>query len=148
MSVNTTRQRRNATPEQSPPPTDPAQPGGLAALGRRVGGALVVPLLAIFTALVVSGLIVWATTGDLAKAIGPQGAFAGLWQGAVGSPANIASTLLTSTPYIFAGLAVALAFKCGLFNIGVEGQLALGATASAYVGYSLTGLPAPLHIML
>jgi simple sugar transport system permease protein len=107
-----------------------------------------VPLLAIFTALVISGIVIWVSTGDLAKVIGPEGAFAGLWQGAVGSPRNIANTLVTATPYIFAGLAVALAFKCGLFNIGAEGQLALGAVAAAYVGYSIKGLAFPVHLLL
>ena len=105
-------------------------------------------MLAIFTALVLSGLLIWATTRDLSAAIGPKGAFAGLWQGAVGSPQNIAGTLVTATSYIFAGLAVALAFKCGLFNIGAEGQLAIGAVASAYVGFNFTGLPFPVHMLL
>lgn len=106
------------------------------------------PLLAIFTALVISGLVIWATTGDLQKVIGSEGAFAGLWQGAVGSPRNIAGTLMAATPYIFGGLAVALAFKCGLFNIGVEGQLSMGALAAAYAGYSIHGLPFPLHLIV
>src|SRR5207247_2662706 len=98
-----------------------------------------VPVLAIFTAFVISGFIVWATTGSLQKVISLQdGAFAGLWNGAIGwppSPKHIAATLTTSTPYIFAGLSVALAFKCGLFNIGAEGQLASGAVMAAFVGY-------------
>jgi simple sugar transport system permease protein len=110
--------------------------------------ALAVPLLAVFTSLVIGGLVIWATTGDLAKVIGPEGAFVGLWQGAVGSPQNIAATLTTATPYIFAGLAVALAFKCGLFNIGAEGQLAIGAVCSAFVGFSIKGLPFPVHMFL
>ena len=62
------------------------------------------PILAVFTAFVISGLVIWATTGDILKVIGPDGAFVGLWQGALGSPQNIAATLITSTPYIFAGL--------------------------------------------
>lgn len=110
--------------------------------------SLLVPILAIFTALVISGIIIWITTGDLMKVIGPEGAFAGLWQGAVGTPRNIAGTLMTATPYIFAGLSVALAFKCGLFNIGAEGQLAAGAVTTAFVGYAVTGLPFPVHLLL
>ncbi|HUP27563.1 MAG TPA: ABC transporter permease [Chloroflexia bacterium] len=110
--------------------------------------SLLVPALAIFTALVLSGIVIWLSTGDLSKVIGPEGAFAGLWQGAVGTPKNIAGTLMTSTPYIFAGLAVALAFKCGLFNIGAEGQLAAGALATAFAGYTFKGLPFPMHLIL
>lgn len=101
-----------------------------------------------FTALVIGGLVIWLSTGDILKAIGPEGAFVGLWQGALGTPANIADTLITATPYIFAGLAVSLAFKCGLFNIGAEGQLAVGAVSAAFVGFSLDGLPFPLHLFL
>lgn len=114
----------------------------------RTGRSLLVPVLAIFTAFVLSGFVIWASTGDIMKVIGPDGAFVGLWKGAVGSPAKIADTLMASTPYIFAGLAVALAFKCGLFNIGAEGQLAAGALATAFVGYSIKGLPFPVHLIL
>jgi simple sugar transport system permease protein len=110
--------------------------------------ALLVPLLAVFTAFVIGGIIIWITTGDIMMVIGPDGAFVGLWKGAFGTPRNIADTLTTATPYIFAGLAVALAFKCGLFNIGAEGQLALGAVSAAFVGYSLSGIPFPLHLFL
>lgn len=59
-----------------------------------------------------------------------------------------AESLVVSTPYIFAGLAVALGFRGGLFNIGVEGQLFVGGLASAFVGYSITGLPLILHLPL
>lgn len=133
---------------ESRKPSQPPQPSGARAFFDRTWRALLVPLLAVFTALVISGLVIWVTTGDLQKVIGPEGAFAGLWQGAVGTPKNIAGTLMTATPYIFAGLAVALAFKCGLFNIGVEGQLAMGAIAAAYAGYSIKGFPFPLHLLV
>jgi general nucleoside transport system permease protein len=115
---------------------------------RGIANALLVPLLAVFTAFVIGGLVIWVSTGDIMKVVGPQGAFVGLWQGALGSPQNIADTLTTSTPYIFAGLAVALAFKCGLFNIGAEGQLAIGAVCAAFVGYVLPEIPFPFHMLL
>jgi simple sugar transport system permease protein len=57
-------------------------------------------------------------------------------------------SLVASTPYIFGGLAVALGFRSGLFNIGAEGQLFIGAICAAFVGYSVTGLPAIIHIPL
>jgi simple sugar transport system permease protein len=110
--------------------------------------SFLVPILAIFTAFVLGGVIIWATTGDIMKVIGERGAFAGLWNGAFGRPQYIADTLTKATPYIFAGLAVALAFKCGLFNIGAEGQFAVGAVTAAFVGYSLQGLPFPVHLLL
>lgn len=60
----------------------------------------------------------------------------------------ILESLVSATPYIFAGLAVALGFRGGLFNIGAEGQIFVGAITATYVGYSLTGLPAIVHIPL
>ena len=58
------------------------------------------------------------------------------------------NSLVTATPYIFAGLAVALGFRCGLFNIGAEGQFYVGALGSAFVGYSITTLPWYIHLPL
>ena len=60
----------------------------------------------------------------------------------------ILESLVQATPYIFAGLAVALGFRSGLFNIGVEGQLFIGAACATYVGYAVTGLPAYIHMPL
>jgi general nucleoside transport system permease protein len=57
-------------------------------------------------------------------------------------------SLAAITPYILAGLAVAVGFKCGLFNIGAEGQFGIGALCSAFVGYSIKGLPWFIHLPL
>lgn len=57
-------------------------------------------------------------------------------------------SLTAVTPYILAGLAVAVGFKCGLFNIGAEGQFGIGALCSAFVGYSIHGLPWYIHLPL
>ncbi|UCC76276.1 MAG: ABC transporter permease, partial [Anaerolineales bacterium] len=57
-------------------------------------------------------------------------------------------SLVIATPYIFAGLAVTLGFRGGLFNIGAEGQLFVGGLASVYVGYSISGLPRYVHLPL
>jgi simple sugar transport system permease protein len=94
-------------------------------------------------------------------------AYWGLLTGSLGNPADfitavlygdaqdirnavnpILESLVQATPYIFAGLACALAFRAGLFNIGVEGQLFMGAAAATFVGYSITGLPAIIHMPL
>jgi simple sugar transport system permease protein len=58
------------------------------------------------------------------------------------------STLTYCTPYILAGLAVALGFQCGLFNIGAEGQYYIGALAATFVGFTVTGLPVYVHLPL
>ena len=65
-------------------------------------------------------------------------------------PDNLIRTIVRSIPFILGGLAVALGFKCGLFNIGAEGQLYAGALLSVYVGFhpALSGLPGILHIPL
>ncbi len=57
-------------------------------------------------------------------------------------------SLVVSTPYIFAGLAVAVGFRAGVFNIGVEGQLFMGAVAATFVGYAVKGLPTIIHLPL
>ncbi len=109
--------------------------------------AILVPLLAVFTALVLGALVIKVVGGD------PLAAYKGLFQGAFGSAKALSETTVWAAPYIFAGLAVALAFKGGLFNIGAEGQLAFGAVAAAWVGYALpdvlgTTLPTVPHILL
>ncbi len=112
-----------------------------------VGDAMLVPALAVLTAVFLGGVIIASVGGN------PFAAYAGLLQGAFGSPRALSETAVWATPYIFAGLAVALAFKGGLFNIGAEGQLAFGAVFSALIGYALPGwlgfdLPAVVHIPL
>ncbi|HLV36904.1 MAG TPA: ABC transporter permease, partial [Spirillospora sp.] len=64
--------------------------------------------------------------------------------------ANLESTIVRSIPFIIAGLAVALGFQAGLFNIGAEGQLYAGGTLAVFVGYSdiFAGLPAIIHLPL
>lgn len=109
--------------------------------------AILIPILAVFTAIVVGGIVIAAVGGN------PFDAYLGLLDGAFGSTKTLSETAVWATPYIFAGLAVAVAFKGGLFNIGAEGQLAFGAVFSAWVGYSLPGalgiqLPAIIHIPL
>ena len=95
--------------------------------------------------MVIGGIIIWFVGGD------PFLAYKGLIQGSWGSKKAISETFIWATPYILAGLAVALAFNGGLFNIGAEGQLAVGATCTALVGYALPvwlGFDLPIYIHL
>jgi general nucleoside transport system permease protein len=101
-----------------------------------------VPLLAVFTALVLGAVVIAVTAGDVVRA------YQGLWEGSLGRLTSLSDTLVWATPYIFGGLAVALAFKAGLFNIGVEGQIAVGSLASVYVGYAVHDVPFPWHLIL
>jgi simple sugar transport system permease protein len=98
--------------------------------------------LALLFAFVTAGVVIAMTGGQ------PLAAFQDLFSGAFGSWPGFFRTLSKATPLIFAGLGVALALRAGLFNIGAEGQLLVGALASAWVGFTFKGMPAGLHAVL
>ncbi len=154
---------------------------------RGVWDTVLIPILAIFTAMLVGGVIIAVSTLEVIAAWrhffqAPWeaikitietvwNAYAALFVGALGSPSEIVNgfrtwiqtgvslpllralrpigeSLMLTTPYIFAGLAVALGFRGGLFNIGAEGQIFVGGLAAAFVGYSFKGLPWIIHLPL
>lgn len=78
----------------------------------------------------------------------PIKGYTALWNGIFGDIYTIGETIRQITPYILAGLAVAFAFRTGLFNIGVEGQLIMGWAAATYVGFAIEGLPKMIHLPL
>lgn len=123
------------------------------------------PALAVFTGLLIGAIAIIASGENVFEAYGA------LFAGSFGTPDRFiegfqvffssgdtskllraiypfTESLVTATPYIFAALSVALGFRCGLFNIGAEGQVLVGALCSAYVGYSITGLPSFIHLPL
>jgi len=93
-------------------------------------------VLAILAAFLVSGILV-ALLGD-----NPWETFGLLIGSALSWPDGIGYTLFYATPLIFTGLAVAVALRCGLLNVGAEGQLIAGAFAAAWAGITFGGLPA------
>ena len=139
---------------------------------------ILVIILAIFTGIVLGGVLVALTTNEVYAAFRVSiwsglgealktawNTYVALFTGSVGDPEKIRlafqsgdslairrainpffESLVQSTPYIFGGLAVALGFRAGLFNIGVEGQIFLGAVTGVWAGYAITGLPAIIHI--
>lgn len=128
-----------------------------------VAGAkqLLVPFLALVTALVIGAVVIILSDPVFFTKIGsdPGAAFAdgfhsvgaaylGLLEGAVGGPSAISESLLRATPLIFTGLAVALGFRSGLFNIGAEGQIYIGALFATIVGVNFIGLPIFVHLPL
>ena len=127
------------TPDQASPPPDRVR-GLLHDAGKLQ--PVLVPLYAVLVALVVAGVVI------LLIGKNPIEAYWALLRGMFGTPERIAASLGRSTPFIGAALAVAFAFKAGLFNIGAEGQLLVGATMAAWVGtWSwLAGLPGILLI--
>jgi simple sugar transport system permease protein len=103
---------------------------------------VLVPILAVLIALVIAALVIVAVGKN------PLEAYWALLRGMFGSGDRIAASLGRSTPFIGGALAVAFAFRAGLFNIGVEGQILVGATTAAWVGtFSwLADVPGPLLI--
>lgn len=100
----------------------------------------VVPLFSVIIAFVV-GCLVIAFVGA-----SPLDALKFLFIGAFGSKANIAATLVIATPLIFTGICACFAYRCGVFNLGGEGQFIIGACASIWVSvkWGIDGFPATL----
>ncbi len=98
------------------------------------------PLIAVVAAFIVAGLLILAV-GD-----NPLVAFGLLFGSALSWPDGIGYTLFYATPLIFTGLAVLVAFRCGLLNIGAEGQLYIAAFACAWIGIRYAGLSAWLLV--
>ena len=133
--------------------------------GGSLRDAIRVPALAVLTGLIIGAFAILISGANVFTAYGalfvgsfgdPVRFFTGFQQlFSTGETAGLlkaiypfTESLVTATPYIFAGLSVALGFRCGLFNIGAEGQFFIGALSSAFVGYSLVGLPAYIHLPL
>ncbi len=103
---------------------------------------LLFPLAAVVAAFVVGGIVVLAV-GD-----NPFSTYTLLIGSALTWPDGIGYTLFYATPLIFTGLAVAVAFRCGLLNIGAEGQLYAASFMTAWVGITCAGLSAWLLVPL
>jgi len=104
--------------------------------------SIFVPVASVAAGFVVAGLVVAATGAD------PLLAFTSLFQGALTNRNAFPETLVTTVPYVFLGLGVALGFRAGLFNIGAEGQFYIGALSGVFIAYSIHGLPAVIEIPL
>ncbi|MDQ2910002.1 MAG: ABC transporter permease [Actinomycetota bacterium] len=136
---------------QAPPATVAAR----LALFQRTGG-IVTPIVTALIAFLISGLIVLATGHNPIQAYWDILKGAGLnwlahpWNTdiAATAPYNFSQTLLQTTTLILTGLAVAFAFRCGMFNIGGNGQYLVGLYCANWVGVSLVGLTRPAHILL
>jgi general nucleoside transport system permease protein len=120
------------------------------------GGGVVVPMLTALLAFVIGGLVVLITGHDpiaTYKAIFEGTGFQWLFPWVTGADRetaalNLQQTLILTTPLILCGLAVAFAFRAGLFNIGGQGQYTVGGIAAVWVGSSFGGMPGFLHIVL
>ncbi|MEY9941001.1 ABC transporter permease [Streptacidiphilus sp. MAP5-3] len=134
-----------------------------------------VTILAIVLALVVGAILIVVSNTDTMNKLGYffaapgdflssawndiSSAYTSLFKGAIFDPATvsgtpsqffgpISNTLEYATPLIFGGLAISVAFRAGMFNIGGQGQLIIGAIFASYVGFSWTDLPGLVHMIV
>ncbi len=106
---------------------------------------VIVPVIAVITALILGGLVMLAT-GVTLQNVGLS--YGALFTGSLGSLNAISETLTAAAPVTLAALGIALGFRAGLFNIGAEGQMLLGGMASVAVGFAVTGAPTVIHLTL
>ena len=108
---------------------------------KRLYIAMLMPLLAIVLSFIVGGLII------LIQGASPIVAFKYLFIGSMGSPTNIGMTIAKATPLIYTSLAAAFAYKCGVFNLGGEGQFIMGSIAACVVSLKI-GIEGPFATIL
>jgi simple sugar transport system permease protein len=155
--------------ESAPPPEPPAEtPDSRSSFSDDLTGArtvdwrsnVLVPLLAVVSALIVGAIIIALGEVDTLKLWGSDpgqawsetwnrisDAYVALFQGSVGGINPISETLTRAAPLILAGLAVAIGFQAGLFNIGANGQMLIGGMFALVVGFQFQ-LPIVIHLPL
>jgi ABC-type uncharacterized transport system permease subunit len=120
-----------------------------------IGGVLI-PFAAAILAFLVAGIVVAATGHN------PLGTYKAIFEGTGlnwpflwltgqetrAAASDLQQTLIITTPLLLTALAVAFAFRCGMFNIGGNGQYIVGSVAALYVGSHLEGMPSLLHISI
>ena len=99
------------------------------------------------------GLLILLVVTFVALGIPPGEALGKLWSGAFGDAQSghlysISETLVDTTPLLLTGLSVIIAWRTGLFSIGAEGQLLVGALAATIIGLNLSSVPGPLLTLL
>ncbi len=118
-------------------------------------GGLLAPVLTALLAFAVGGLVVLVTTGK-----NPLATYRAIFEGAgfnwflpwvsgaerQAAAFNMQQTLIVTTTLVLTGLAVAFAFRCGLFNIGGQGQYIVGAIFAVWIGSSFEGLNPLVHV--
>lgn len=162
-----------AAPSPAPPPTAEAEPGKEQNLLQEIlSGSWLVSVLAIVLALLLGGVLIAVSNADVIDAaknlFAAPGSFvstlfstvgeaySALFRGAVfdwdartaeRSIRPLTESMINGTPLILAGLGIAMAFRSGLFNIGGQGQVILGATIAGFLGYALH-LPPVVHMLI
>jgi general nucleoside transport system permease protein len=142
----------------APPPPDEPPAGsvsGLQAFYDRAGGFLI-PIAAAFLAFLIGGIVVLITEKSISA---PFEAYKAIFEGTgltwfipggdtLEEARDLQQTLLITTPLILTGLAVAFAFRCGMFNIGGQGQYWVGLLVGIWFGTHFDGAPPVVHVTL
>ncbi len=142
-------------------PAPDAPEGGSSTVASRLGGfmrggGILAPVITALLAFFAGGLVV------LASGKNPFSTYQAIFNGTgfnwlfpwissddrITAAANLQQTLVLTTPLILVGLAVAFAFRAGLFNIGGQGQYTMGAIAAVFLGTRLDGLPGFAHVVV
>ena len=137
MGGNVTREARPKAPVRTEP-----HPSARSRTGSAVFRSLFAAGVAVLLAFAVAGLLI------LASGKNPFIAYWALLRGAFGSMDSVAFALNKSTPYILAGVGVAICFRARVINIGSEGQIAVGGIAASWIALNISGLPSFLIIAL
>jgi general nucleoside transport system permease protein len=153
--TDTRAPEKEPTPPQRSPLMDRAT-----GVGTSVARSLILPTLAMVTALIIGAIIIALSDIDILRllfedpgaALGQMvnevsRAYRALFRGSLGSVRALSESLFSATPLLLAGLSVALGFRAGLFNIGAQGQMLMGGLAATYVGIYVS-LPGIIHIPL
>jgi len=147
--------------ELQPPPEELPGEGAPITVAARMatyvrGGGILAPFITVLVAFLAGGLVVLITGHD------PIATYQAIFKGTgfnwffpwlseedrILAALNLQQTLIVTTPLILTGLAVAFAFRCGLFNIGGQGQYIVGSILAVWVGSSFDGMPAFLHVIV
>ncbi|MGO4382895.1 ABC transporter permease [Specibacter sp. RAF43] len=155
---------------QTKPQPAPASGRGGQLVREIMSGNAMISVLAVIVALIIGGILIAVTDPRVAAASGyffadpgatlsavwasVSDAYGALWRGATYDPSartwqgqlGIFETLTFATPLILSGLAVTIAFRAGLFNIGAQGQIIIGATFAGVVGFQMQ-LPPVIHLL-
>jgi simple sugar transport system permease protein len=145
---------------RSAPPETPEQAAETGTLASRISlrqrsGGIIVPVLTAVVAFLIGGAVVAATGHnplttyhDIFDGAGLNWFFHPTTDTALTAPYNLSQTLLQTTTLILTGLAVAFAFRCGLFNIGGQGQYFVGLFVANWIGTSWVSMASGPHILL
>ncbi|MCD6545976.1 MAG: ABC transporter permease [Thermotogae bacterium] len=104
--------------------------------------AIIIPIMAVIIALLIASIVI------LSIGKNPLIAYYEMLKGAFGSSQDFINTIVKTTPLILTGLAVGFGFRAGVFNIGAEGQMSMGALFATIIGMSLGGFPPYIAIPL